>query len=107
MLLTNMTFGLRLERKLMKKKLIKINTAYCDKFLRNTPRNLIWNNIDYILYNVVRRAIIATRFDLAQGSHQATCTKCSIQQNLTKSSSLKYTPRPHSKLLCESSRCSI
>ena len=35
---------------------IKINTAYCDKFLRNTPRNLIWNNIDYILYNVVRRA---------------------------------------------------
>ena len=34
--------------------LIKINTAYCDKFLRNTPRNLIWNNIDYILYNIVR-----------------------------------------------------
>ena len=54
--------------------LIKINTPYCDKFLRNTPRNPIWNNIDYILYNVVRRAI-ATRFDLAQGSHQATCTK--------------------------------
>ena len=27
--------------------------------------------IDYILYNVVRSAI-ATRFDLAQGSHQAT-----------------------------------
>ena len=54
--------------------LIKINTAYCDKFLGNIPRNLIWNNIDYILYNVVRRAI-ATRFDLAQGSHQATCTK--------------------------------
>ena len=53
---------------------IKINTAYCDKFLRNTPRNLIWNNIEYILYNVERRAI-ATRFDLAQGSHQATCTK--------------------------------
>ena len=50
----------------------KINTAYCDKFLGNTPRNLIWNNIDYILYNVVRRAI-ATRFDLVQGSHQATC----------------------------------
>ena len=23
---------------------IKINTAYCDKFLRNKPRNLIWNN---------------------------------------------------------------
>ena len=23
---------------------IKINKAYCDKFLRNTPRNLIWNN---------------------------------------------------------------
>ena len=44
--------------------------AYCDKFLRNTPRNLIWNNIDYILYNVVRRAI-TTRFDLAQRSHQA------------------------------------
>ena len=56
------------------KKYVEINTAYCDKFLRNTPRNLIWNNIDYILYNVVRRAI-ATRFDLAQGSHQATCTK--------------------------------
>ena len=54
--------------------ILKINTAYCDKFLRNTPRNLIWNNIDYILYNVVRRAI-ATRFDLAQWSHQATCTK--------------------------------
>ena len=34
----------------------------------------MWNNIDYILYNVVRKAI-ATRFDLAQGSHQATCTK--------------------------------
>ena len=45
--------------------LIKTNTAYCDKFLGNTPRNLIWNNIDYILYNFVRRAI-ATRFDLAQ-----------------------------------------
>ena len=55
-------------------KKIFINTAYCDNFLGNTPRNLIWNNIDYILYNVVRRAI-ATRFDLAQGSHQATCTK--------------------------------
>ena len=55
-------------------RLIKINTAYCDNFLRNTPRNLIWNNIDYILYNVLRRAI-ATRFNLAQGSHQATCTK--------------------------------
>ena len=55
-------------------KLIKINTAYCDKFLGDTPRNLIWNNIDYILYNVVRRAI-ATRFDLAQGSDQATFTK--------------------------------
>ena len=54
--------------------LIKINTAYCDKFLGNTPRNLIWNNIDYILYNVVRRAI-ATRFVLAQVSHSATCTK--------------------------------
>ena len=39
------------------KKVLKINTAYCDKFLGNTPRNLIWNNIDYILYNVVRRAI--------------------------------------------------
>ena len=66
---------------------IKINAAYCDKFLRNKPRNLIWNNIDHILHKVVRRAI-ATRFDLAQGSHQATCTKkkqkktrhCSIQQ---------------------------
>ena len=53
--------------------LITINTAYCDKFLGNTQRNLIWNNIDYILYNVVRRAI-AARFDFAQGSHQATCT---------------------------------
>ena len=50
--------------------LIKINTAYCDKFLGNTPRNLIWNNIDYILYNVVQRAI-AKRLDLAQRSHQA------------------------------------
>ena len=57
-----------------KRNSIKINTAYCDKFLRNTPRNLIWNNIEYILYNVERRAI-ATRFGLAQGSHQATCTK--------------------------------
>ena len=54
--------------------LLKINTAYCDKFLRNKPRNLIWNNIDHILHKVVRRAI-ATRFDLAQGSHQATCTQ--------------------------------
>ena len=36
--------------------LIKINTAYCDKFLGNTPRNLIWNIIDYMLFNVVRRA---------------------------------------------------
>ena len=43
---------------------VKMKTAYCDKLLRNTPRNLIWNYIDYILYNVVRRAI-ATRFDLA------------------------------------------
>ena len=41
--------------------LIKSNTASCDNFLRNKPCNLIWNNIDYILYNVVRRAI-ATRF---------------------------------------------
>ena len=78
-----------------KNELIKINTAYCDKFLGNTPRNLILNNIDYILYNVVRRAI-ATRFDLAQGSHQATCTKkkkkkkhCSIQQKLSLSSNLE------------------
>ena len=45
--------------------LIKIITAYCDKFLGNTLRNLIWINIDHTLYNVVRRAI-ATRFDLAQ-----------------------------------------
>ena len=51
-----------------------IITAYCDKFLGNTPRNLIWNNIEYIPYNAVRRAI-ATRFDLAQGSNHATCTK--------------------------------
>ena len=51
-----------------------ITTAYCDKFLRNKPRNLIWNNIDHILHKVLRRAI-ATRFDLAQGSHQATRTK--------------------------------
>ena len=57
---------------------LKIIIAYCDKFLRNTPRNLIWNNIDYILYNVVRRAI-ATRFDLAQGSYQATYTKKTLQ----------------------------
>ena len=41
-----------------------INTAYCDKFLRNKPRNLIWNSIDHILNKVVRRAI-ATRFHLA------------------------------------------
>ena len=34
----------------------------------------MWNNIDYILYNVVRRAT-AMRFELAQGSHQATCTE--------------------------------
>ena len=61
--------------------LIKINTAYCDKFLGNTPRNLMWNNIDYILYNVVRRAI-ATRFDLAQGSHPATCTKKQKKETL-------------------------
>ena len=59
--------------------LLKINTANCDKFLRNTPRILIWNNIDYILYNVERRAI-ATRFDLAQGSHQATYTQ---KKNIT------------------------
>ena len=45
--------------------LLKINTAYCDQFLRNTSRNLIWNNIDYILYNAARSAI-ATRFNLAQ-----------------------------------------
>ena len=53
---------------------MKIITAYCNKFLRNTPRNLIWNNIDHNFYNVVRRAI-ATRFDLAQEPHQATRTK--------------------------------
>ena len=64
---------------------LKINTAYCDKFFGNTPRNLIWKNIDYILYNVVRRAI-ATRFDLAQGSHQATCTK-------KKKKTLQYTAK--------------
>ena len=58
--------------------LIKINTAFCDKFLRNTPRNLIWNNIDYILDNVVQRAV-ATHLDLAQRSHQATYTKKNIQ----------------------------
>ena len=29
--------------------LIKINTAYCDKFSGNTPRNLIWNNIGYTM----------------------------------------------------------
>ena len=88
--------------------LIKINAAYCDKFLRNTPRNLIWNNIDYILYNVVRRAI-ATRFDLAQGSHLATYTKkhYSMQQKLTLPSSLECTPRLHSKILCEVSGYSI
>ena len=43
--------------------LINFDTAYCGKFLGNTPRNLIWNNIDYILYNVVRRDI-ATRFNV-------------------------------------------
>ena len=59
---------------MIKQNLIKINTAYCDKFLRNKPRNLIWNNIDHILHKVVRRAI-ATRFNLAQRSHQVTYTK--------------------------------
>ena len=38
--------------------LIKINTAYCDKLLRNTPRSLIWNNIDYILYNTIVENIL-------------------------------------------------
>ena len=64
--------------------LVKNNTAYCDKFLGNTSRNLIWNNIDYILYNVVRRAI-AKRFDLAQGTQQATRTK--------KKGTLQYTTK--------------
>ena len=71
-------------------KAIQINTAYCDKFFSNKPRNLLWNDIDYILYNVVQRAI-ATRFDLAQGSHQTTHTKkkhYSTKQKLTLSSSL-------------------
>ena len=89
--------------------LLKINTAECDKFFRNTPRNMIWNNSDCILYNVVRRAF-ATRLDLAQGSHQATYTQkkhYSIQQKLTLSSGLECTPRLHSKILCEVSRCSI
>ena len=79
----------------------KINTAYCDKFLGNTLRNLICNNINYILYNVVRRAI-ATHFDLAQESHQATCANkkhYSIQQKLSLSSNLECTPRLHSKIL--------
>ena len=44
--------------------LIKVNTVYCDNSLGNTLRILIWNNIDCILYNVVRRAI-ATRFEFA------------------------------------------
>ena len=56
---------------------VKINTAYCDKFLGNTPRNLIWNNIDYILYTVVRKAI-ATRFDLAQGSIRRHAKKSNV-----------------------------
>ena len=62
--------------------MFKINTANCEKFLRNTPRILIWNNIGYILYNVVRRAI-AKRFDLAQGSHQATYTHTKKKKNIT------------------------
>ena len=43
-------------------------------FLGNTPRNLVWNNIGYVLYYVVQRAIPMC-FDLAQGSQQVTCTK--------------------------------
>ena len=85
------------------KKFIKINTDYCDKFLRNKPRNLIWNNIDHVLHKVVRRAI-ATSFDLAQGSHQATCTKkkrniAVSSKKLSLSSNLECTPRLHSKIL--------
>ena len=84
-----------------------INTAYYYKFFKNTTRNLIWNNIDYILYNVVRRAI-ATRFDLAQGSHQATYIHkkklYNIQQKLTLSISLECTPRLHSKIFCKGFR---
>ena len=30
--------------------IVKINTAYCYKFLKNTSRNFIWNSTDYILY---------------------------------------------------------
>ena len=33
--------------------MMKINTAYCDKFLGNTPRNLIWNKIEYVaVFNI-------------------------------------------------------
>ena len=76
--------------------LITINTAYCDKFLGNIPRNLIWNDIDYILYNVVRRAI-ATRFDLAQESHQATYKKKKKTLQYTAKIILVFQSRMHSK----------
>ena len=55
----------------------------------------MWNNIDYILNNVVRRAI-ATHFDLAQGSHQATCTKKKTFQYSAKII-LVFQSRMHSK----------
>ena len=70
--------------------LIKINTAYCDEFLRNKPRNLIWNNIDHIFHKVVRRAI-ATRFDLPRGSHQATCTDVGMVFSIASSNILTWT----------------
>ena len=80
----------------MDKCFLKLNTANCGKFLGNTPRNLLWNNIDYILYNVVRRAI-ATRFSLAQGSHQATCTKKKKTLQYPAKIILVFQSRMHSK----------
>ena len=88
---------------------VKINTAYCDKFLGNTPRNLIWNNIDYILYTVARKAI-ATRFDLAQGSHQATCNKKETLQYTVKIIfvfQFRMNSQDCTAKYCESSRCSV
>ena len=66
--------------------LIKINTAYCDMFLGNTPRNLIWNIIDYILYKIfpfryhLNLLNIASRFS-GLAMHQ-THTHCQVKFTL-------------------------
>ena len=73
---------------------IKINTAYCDKFLGNTPRNLIYNNIFSTM--LCEELSIATRFDLVQEFHQATCTKKKALQYTTKII-LIFQSRMHSK----------